>query len=114
MNTNYVYLIHLDTPIHHACHYLGSAIDPWSRLEEHRNGKGARLLQVAVERGIGFRIVRTWQGGRQLERQLKDRHAGPELCPICSNERRRQRWQLSLWDLWLDEFTLADVPELEF
>lgn len=113
-----VYLLHFEKPIapgRHSCqHYLGSADDLDARLRKHAQQPDARLLQVAKERGIGFEVVRTWTGDRQLERKLKQRKAGPELCPICRNERKRQQWQLSLWDYWLQVFTLDDVPELAF
>jgi hypothetical protein len=45
---------------------------------------GARILAAAVDRGIGFDVVRTWEGGRELERRLKDLHNAPKLCPRCS------------------------------
>jgi predicted GIY-YIG superfamily endonuclease len=81
-----VYLLHLDIPIAHAKHYLGSAEDLDARLARHRSGNGARLLEVAHERGIGFSLVRTWEGGRELERRLKRRKNAPRLCPICAGE----------------------------
>lgn len=114
MNTEIVYLYHFDQKIAHAQHYLGSCVDLDERDYLHQTGQGARLLQVAKERGVKFEIVRTWQGGRQLERKLKNRHDGARLCPICRNERKRQRRQLSLDSHFLDVFTLADVPELSF
>lgn len=49
------------------------------RLAEHKAGK-----QVANERGISYRIVRWWKGGRALERELKNKKCSPKLCPICS------------------------------
>lgn len=125
MHTDYVYLIHFAQPIseRHTCqHYLGSAEDVDKRLHEHLQGKGARLTQVALERGIDFQVVRVWKAepgqGRQLERKLKQRKAGPQLCPICATERRRQRNQLSFMAN-LDQaaaldFTLADVTEMAF
>jgi predicted GIY-YIG superfamily endonuclease len=81
--TSTVYLLHFTERLAHAGHYLGSAGDLQARLTAHRDGQGARLLAVCKERGIGFELARTWQGGRELERQLKRRHAGPRLCPIC-------------------------------
>jgi predicted GIY-YIG superfamily endonuclease len=81
--TSTVYLLHLDRPLSHARHYLGSTADLEARLEEHRRGTGARLMEVCKERGIGFTLARTWAGGRTLERQLKQQKGGPRLCPIC-------------------------------
>lgn len=86
-----VYLIHFERPIseRHTCqHYLGWCLDLVERLAMHRAGHGARLTQVAVERGIGFEVVRTWPGDRTLERLLKDRNNSPKLCPICHPTRR--------------------------
>jgi predicted GIY-YIG superfamily endonuclease len=61
-------------------HYLGKSKDVAKRLETHRAGKGARMLAAAVERGISFDVVRTWDG--DVERQLKALHNAPRLCPV--------------------------------
>lgn len=81
-----VYLIHLSSPICHARHYLG-----WTkrdtveeRLAKHRSNQGARLLAVANQLGIEYEVVRTWEGDRKLERQLKRRKHSPLLCPMCN------------------------------
>ena len=79
-----IYLIHLDRPYHHARHYLGLAKHLESRLAHHRNGTGARLLEVVGEAGIGWRVVRKWRGSRGDERRLKNRKDSPRLCPICA------------------------------
>ena len=80
-----VYLLHFERRYAHARHYLGFAENREARLAQHRRGAGARLMQVIVQAGIGWRLVRTWkEGDRTLERRLKRRHNGPRLCPICS------------------------------
>ncbi len=82
-----VYLIHFHnriSPKHTCQHYIGFAYDVAKRLREHRNGTGARLCQVAIERGIDFEVVRRWEGGRDLEKRLKAKHSGPRLCPVCN------------------------------
>jgi predicted GIY-YIG superfamily endonuclease len=87
-----VYLLHFDKPIsdNHTCqHYIGSTSNLEQRLKKHHaglNGRegGARLTQVAVERGIGFEVARTWEGGREEEKRLKAQKQGPRLCPICN------------------------------
>lgn len=89
-----VYLLHRDGPMpkqHHAKHYIGSAADLEVRLKEHQSGGGARLTQVWIEFGCSFRVVRTWQGDRSLERRLKRQKHAPRLCPVCNpgGERRR-------------------------
>ncbi len=79
-----VYLIHFDEKLSHAQHYLGSTADLASRLDRHRKGQGARLMQVITELGIPWRVARTWDGDRALERELKRQKASPRLCPICN------------------------------
>jgi len=78
-----VYLIHFDRPYKHARHYLGSAKDLDARVEHHRRGTGAHLLRVVNQAGIGWRVVRTWPGGRELEHRFKGLVASL-LCPICN------------------------------
>jgi hypothetical protein len=89
-----VYLIHFEQPIGdlsnprgQAQHYLGFTDDLEARLEAHRSGNGSAIMAAVSERGIGWQLVRTWEGGRELERRLKRRHASPGLCPICRRER---------------------------
>lgn len=82
----YVYLIHFERPIspqHTTQHYTGYADDWHRRLAEHRAGQGARLTQVAVERGISFDVVAVWAGDRGYERRIKQLKAATRLCPIC-------------------------------
>lgn len=84
MKTSIVYLYHFSAKVSdHAQHYIGSCEDLTVRNWLHQAGRGARLLQVAKERGIKFWIVRTWAGDRKLERKLKNRHNAAQLCPIC-------------------------------
>jgi predicted GIY-YIG superfamily endonuclease len=98
----HVYLLHLAEPLgnerHQAAHYIGwAADDPYQRLAEHIAGRGAKMLAAANERGIDYWIVRTWPGGRELERKLKNRKDAPKrLCPICRNARKMARWQQPL------------------
>lgn len=89
MRGRWVYLYHFSDKVSgHAGHYLGSCFDLRKRDALHQSGKGARLLQVAKERGIKFYMVRTWVGGRTLERQLKNRKNAPLLCPVCHPPKR--------------------------
>ena len=84
-----VYLLHFDHPYKHARHYLGYAVDLEARLAQHRNGNGARLLQVVAQAGIGWTLVRTWPGGRVVERQLKRQKNSPRFCPVCQENSGR-------------------------
>ncbi|HLS47974.1 MAG TPA: hypothetical protein VK012_05605 [Gemmatimonadales bacterium] len=89
-----VYLLHAESPLGHAQHYIGWAQHVSRRLEHHRNGRGARLPAAFLQAGIEWRLARTWPGGdRNLERQLKARKDARSLCPTCRRERRRRkRW----------------------
>jgi hypothetical protein len=81
-----VYLLHFDRPIserHTAQHYIGWSIHLPSRAIAHLRGRGARLTQVARERGIGFVIAAAWPGDRHLERRMKNRKNAPRYCPLC-------------------------------
>jgi len=80
-----IYLLHFDQPVSdHARHYLGWASDLAARLAAHREGRGARLMEVCKERGITWHVSRTWEGTRDRERAIKDRAEGPKLCPDCT------------------------------
>lgn len=82
-----VYLLHFDRPYRHARHYLGYTDDLPARIERHLAGNGGRLLQVIKAAGIGFKVARTWEGDRSLERRLKSWHKSAQLCPICKGGR---------------------------
>jgi hypothetical protein len=79
-----VYLIHFDVAYRHARHYLGWTLDLLARLQAHRDGRGARLMEVITAAGISWQLARTWPGGRDRERAIKNRHEAPRLCPICT------------------------------
>lgn len=83
----YVYLIHFTRPISpdSPCrHYVGFCKDLAARIQQHERGNGARLLEVAGERGIAWRVARVWRGSRRDERAIKDRHNTPRYCPLCN------------------------------
>ena len=83
-----VYLLHFTERIgsekHSAGHYLG-----WTkgsvpdRVQDHKDGRGARLTQVANEQGIEYYAVQDWPGNRDIENQLK-LHSARRLCPECT------------------------------
>lgn len=81
-----VYLIHFQKPYKHAKHYLGYSSNLDDRLDAHRKGNGARLMEVVGNEGIDWVLARTWKGGRGLERKLKNQKNSPRLCPICRKE----------------------------
>lgn len=84
-----IYLLHFDVPIsdrHTTQHYLGWTDDIDHRVREHRLGRGARLCQVAAERGIGFTLAELLPGSRSTERKLKQLKNYRAFCPICQRK----------------------------
>lgn len=86
-----IYLLHFERAIGdlenargQAQHYVGWADDVGARLAAHRAGRGAAITAYLVDPGIGWRLVRLWLGGRDLERRIKRRKEGPALCPVCN------------------------------
>lgn len=81
--TGTVYLLHFDRPYKHARHYVGWAKNVKRRLAEHAAGRGARLLAVVKEAGIGWQLARMWPGSRARERQIKNQGGHARHCPLC-------------------------------
>src|SRR5438105_4681763 len=79
----------------HDKHYLGSCQDLERRLTQHGKGRGARLLEVVHAVGIGWQLARTWCGGKQRERQLKNQGGASRLCPLCKEARRATHHEIS-------------------
>lgn len=80
-----VYLLHFDPPYKHARHYIGYTDNLIRRLDEHRKGNGARLVQVALDAGHTFRVARIWpDAGRDIERRIKRCKDADHFCPICN------------------------------
>jgi hypothetical protein len=85
-----IYLLHFDRPIGdlanprgYACHYTGWTLDLPARLVDHAAGRGARLMQVVGEQGIGWQLARIWTGTRTRERSLKQSGGAARRCPVC-------------------------------
>jgi predicted GIY-YIG superfamily endonuclease len=93
-----IYLIHFDTPLSHARHYIGfvredDGLD--ARIAEHRSGQGARLLRACNAAGIGWRVVATFPGDRKAERRMKRWRCIARTCPVCRAEALRRRNELA-------------------
>ncbi|MEV6281032.1 hypothetical protein [Nocardia sp. NPDC051832] len=86
-----VYLLHFDSPFAHARHYTGWTRDLDARLDEHRAGRGARLMSVIGQHGITWQLARTWEGTRGRERQLKRAGGASRRCPLCGITPRKAR-----------------------
>ncbi len=95
-----VYLLHYTQPIGNtanprgtAQHYLGSTNDLERRLTQHEAGKsGAGIVRAFVAAGVTFVLARTWEGGKQEERKLKNWHKARQLCPICRHTGQPIEW----------------------
>ena len=75
-----VYLIHFETKLSHAQHYIGySSDDKYARrIEHHRKGSGSRIMRALKTRGINWSVVREWPDkDGNFERQLKKRKKSP-------------------------------------
>jgi len=109
-----IYLIHIDPPVSHAKHYLG-----WTtperlavRLRHHEQGKGARLLLAALERGALVRLVRLWRDGSILEeRRIKRTSRLAVHCPVC-NEAEISEECRQFMPLILKPPALYEVPAI--
>ena|SRR6476660_4724579 len=92
-----VYLLHFvdketgrSARYRHAAHYCGWALDPATRLHQHRSGgdKASPLIKAALGSGLDFVLARKWvQVDRHFERRLKDSGSMVRHCPICQSER---------------------------
>lgn len=93
----YIYILHIEIPLSHARHYMGSTQDLEPRLAAHAQGRGARLTQVLLELSMKWQLGGLFQEkdfsvhstGRKAERKAKNNHSGPTYCEICSGKRTR-------------------------
>jgi hypothetical protein len=85
-----IYLLHFDRPIGDlsnprgfASHYTGWTLNLPGRLVDHAAGRGARLMEVVADAGIGWQLARVWAGPRARERSLKRSGGAARRCPVC-------------------------------
>ena len=85
-----IYLLHFDRPIGDvgnprgfASHYTGWTLNLPGRLVDHAAGRGARLMEVVADAGIGWQLARVWAGSRARERSLKRSGGAARRCPVC-------------------------------
>lgn len=87
-----IYLLCYSRKFRHARHYIGFCEQPLEdRLEEHFSGQGANFTRALKNAGIEANCVRTWEGTRELERQLKNRRDARSLCPNCKEGRNYEK-----------------------
>lgn len=91
LSSGTVYLIHLESPIAHAQHYIGWSQYLKQRVEHHRRGTGAKFLAEAARRGINFDVARKWKNpNRNFERKLKNQKNARRFCPHCRADREEE------------------------
>jgi predicted GIY-YIG superfamily endonuclease len=86
------YMLCFHRPYRHARHYVGWTDDLLDRLDRHASGRGARLVEVITQAGIGFTLVRICEGTRRTERAIKNAGGAVRYCPICTPRPRNGRW----------------------
>jgi predicted GIY-YIG superfamily endonuclease len=87
-----IYMLHFDRPYQHARHYTGWTEDLLERLDRHASGRGARLVEVIWQAGIGFTAVRICEGTRRTERAIKNAGGAVRYCPACTTRPRNGSW----------------------
>ena len=82
-----VYILHFDKKFKHAQHYVGYSENVLGRIEKHKTGNGARLMQVIHEHQIGFKVAVVFENrGRDFEHKIKGSHNTKRFCPICRTQ----------------------------
>jgi len=76
-----VYLLHFETKLAHAQHYLGSTDNLEARLHCHYHGQGARLMAVVTELGITWQVARTLAGRPQAGTRVETLQGLPAALP---------------------------------
>jgi len=89
-----VYILHLESPFHHARHYTGFSKNGRTlkvRVGHHENGTARCKFTDALHRnGIHFTLARIFkQADRNFERKLKKTHNVSRYCPVCNPENWR-------------------------
>lgn len=84
----YVYVLHFDTPLEHAQHYIGCTVKLEKRLRAHAIGAGSRLTQELRKQGISWHLASLFctnrAAMRRIERSIKNCHQGARYCEKCS------------------------------
>lgn len=83
MEVGFCYCLHISPPYAGATHYIGWASDVPARVARHLEGRGARLVRLALEKGRTVELVVVWENAtREDEKRLKRSWKG-KGCPRC-------------------------------
>ncbi len=92
-----VYLLHIDPPLRHSRHYVGTSRPDqlYGRILRHKAGTGGVLPREAVRRGSIISVALVWPlGDRAHERYVKRHGGASRYCPLCGvNTRAVPRYQ---------------------
>lgn len=111
----WIYTIHFDEPFGHARHYTGFTANLEERMNEHKAGRGSKLLAHVKDAGIGWHVASVeWsdagKGKHGREGQLKWRGA-TRRCSTCKHEAKLDREAHT--DLLGNTFTDAEIKQAE-
>lgn len=88
MAQGFIYVLHFDSPLSHANHYVGSTTNPLKRLKRHAEGHGSKICRELHKLGIGFRLASLHStnlvGMRRTERALKNQKNASRYCKFCN------------------------------
>jgi len=115
----HVYLFHFHQPLGNpanrraqASHYVGFAEDLEARLAAQLAGRGAKIVQAAIARGIGFDIYH-WPACLAVEKLIKRRKETAVFCPTCARAAGRLPRPLPIPVLQLAlPFDTDELPEI--
>jgi predicted GIY-YIG superfamily endonuclease len=108
-----VYMLHFHRPYRHARHYVGWTEDLLDRLDQHAAGRGARLVAVILQAGIGFTLVRVCEGTRRTERAIKNDGGAVRFCPACTSHPWNGHWSAITGDLIPRTYPGCDAKEAD-
>lgn len=84
----YVYILHFDTPLSHAQHYVGMTGNLKQRLSAHASGHAAALTQELCREGLPWSLGGLFQttatNARRVEKNLKESKNTSRYCNLCN------------------------------
>lgn len=102
----FVYILHFDTPLAHAQHYVGMTGNLATRLQAHASGHGANITEELFNNSmpwvLGGLFQTTPTNARRVERDLKKSKNICRYCDICSPDHPAPPNSKS--------YPLADIP----
>jgi predicted GIY-YIG superfamily endonuclease/ribosomal protein S18 acetylase RimI-like enzyme len=102
----FVYILHFDTPLAHAQHYVGMTANLRQRLTAHASGHGSVLTNELFDRSLPWTLGGLFQttptNARRVEREMKESKNIGRYCDLCTPDHAAPPASKS--------YPLADVP----